>query len=85
MQAPGALAGAAGLYHPGMAYDELLAGRVRTCFRQVAGASEKKMFGGLAFMTGGHLTVGVYEEGLIARIGAQDMAVAVPSGRAPLT
>ena len=34
------------------------------------------MFGGLAFMTGGHLTVGVYGDGLIARIGAQDMDAA---------
>ena len=42
------------------------------CLQQVAGVSEKKMFGGLAFLTGGHLTVGVYGDGLIARIGAQD-------------
>lgn len=55
-----------------MAFDEMLADRVRTCLEQVAGVSEKKMFGGLAFMTGGHLTVGVYGDGLIARIGAQD-------------
>jgi TfoX N-terminal domain len=61
----------------GMAFDELLAGRVRTCLQQVAGVSEKKMFGGLAFMTGGHLTVGVYGDGLIARIGAQDMDAAI--------
>jgi len=59
-----------------MAFDELLADRVRTCLQQVAGVSEKKMFGGLAFMTGGHLTVGVYGDGLIARIGAQDMDAA---------
>jgi len=60
----------------GMAFDGLLADRVRTCLQQVAGVSEKKMFGGLAFMTGGHLTVGVYGDGLIARIGAQDMDAA---------
>ena len=59
-----------------MAFDELLADRVRTCLQRVAGVSEKKMFGGLAFMTGGHLTAGVYGDGLIARIGAQDMAAA---------
>jgi hypothetical protein len=34
------------------------------------------MFGGLAFLTGGHLTVGVYGDGLIARIGARDMDAA---------
>ena len=59
-----------------MAFDELLAARVRTCLQQVAGVSEKKMFGGLAFMTGGHLTVGVYGDGLIAGIGAPDMDAA---------
>jgi hypothetical protein len=58
-----------------MAFDELLADRVRSCLQQVAGVSEK-MFGGLAFLTGGHLTVGVYGDGLIARIGAQGMAAA---------
>jgi TfoX N-terminal domain len=59
-----------------MAFDGLLADRVRSCLQQVAGVSEKKMFGGLAFMTCGHLTVGVYGDGLIARIGAQDMDAA---------
>ena len=59
-----------------MAFDELLADRVRASLQQVAGVSEKKMFGGLAFMTGGHVTVGVYGDGLIARIGAQDMDAA---------
>jgi hypothetical protein len=66
-----------------MAYDEVLAGRVRDCLREVAGVSEKKMFGGLAFMAQGHLTVGVYGDGLIARIGAEgmDAAVAEPGVR----
>jgi TfoX/Sxy family transcriptional regulator of competence genes len=59
-----------------MVFDELLADRVRACLRHVAGVSERKMFGGLAFMIGGHLTAGVYNEGLIARIGAQDMDAA---------
>ena len=59
-----------------MAFDELLADRVRACLRHVAGVSERKMVGGLAFMIGGHLTVGVYNDGLIARIGAQDMDAA---------
>jgi hypothetical protein len=67
-----ALAGFAGLYDHGMAFDELLADRVRTCLQQVAGVSEKKRFGSLAFLTGGHLTVGVYGDG----IGARDMAAA---------
>ncbi|MGE5293101.1 MAG: TfoX/Sxy family protein [Micromonosporaceae bacterium] len=60
-----------------MAYDEVLAGRIRDHLRDVAGVTEQKMFGGLAFMTHGHLTVGVYGEGLIARIGADGMYAAV--------
>ncbi len=60
-----------------MAYNELLAERVRDCLQQTAGVSERKMFGGVAFMTHGHLTVGVYGDGLIARIGAENMGAAV--------
>jgi hypothetical protein len=60
-----------------MAYDEVLAGRVRDGLRDVAGVTEKKMFGGLVFMADGHLTVGVYGDGLIARIGAAGMNEAV--------
>jgi TfoX/Sxy family transcriptional regulator of competence genes len=59
-----------------MAFDELLADRVRACLQQATEVSERKMFGGLAFMTAGHLTVGVYGDGLIARIGAPDMDAA---------
>ncbi len=69
-----------------MAFDELLADRVRASLQRVAGVSEKKMFGGLAFMIGGHLTVGVFGDGLIARIGAQDMdAAAAEPGVRPST
>ena len=59
-----------------MAFDERLADRVRACLQHVAGVSERKMSGGLAVMIGGHLTVGVYGDGLIARIGTQDMGAA---------
>ena len=52
-------------------------------FSTSLGVSEQNMFGGLAFMTGGHLTVGVYGDGLIARIGARgmDAATAEPGVR----
>jgi hypothetical protein len=36
------------------------------------------MSGGLTFVTHGRLTVGVYGEGLIMRIGAAGMALLVP-------
>ena len=59
-----------------MAFDELLADRVRTCLQQAAAVRQKKMSGGLAFLTGGHLTAGVYRDELIARISAPDTGAA---------
>jgi TfoX/Sxy family transcriptional regulator of competence genes len=56
-----------------MAYDAALAERVRDRLAAVAGASEKKMFGGIAFLTYGNMTVGVYRDGLIARIDPSTM------------
>ena len=66
-----------------MAYDPELAQRVRDRMIAVAGVSEKKMFGGLAFLTSGTMTVGCYGDGLIARIDpeAMDEAVAEPGVR----
>src|SRR5258708_9630835 len=66
---PGRVGYTAGVYHPGMAYNELLAGRGRNCLRPAAGGSEKKMVGGLALMTRGHPTVGGSWDRLIAPVG----------------
>lgn len=66
-----------------MAYDDGLAGRVRERMRDAAGVSEKKMFGGLAFLTHGNMTVGVHGDDLIARIdpAGMDAALAEPGVR----
>jgi TfoX/Sxy family transcriptional regulator of competence genes len=66
-----------------MAYDAELAQRVRDRMIAVAGVSEKKMFGGLAFLTSGTMTIGVYGDGLIVRIDpeAMDAAVVEPGVR----
>jgi TfoX/Sxy family transcriptional regulator of competence genes len=40
-----------------MAYDEDLADRVREAMQIVDGVNEKRMFGGLAFLVGGHMAV----------------------------
>jgi TfoX/Sxy family transcriptional regulator of competence genes len=66
-----------------VAYDDELAQRIRDRMTAVAGVSEKKMFGGLAFLTSGNLTVGVYGDGLIARIDPEtmDAALAEPGVR----
>lgn len=46
-----------------MAYDEELAARIRDVVLGEPGLSEKKMFGGLAFLVGGHLAVAASNEG----------------------
>ena len=40
-----------------MAYDEKLAARIRELVSGERGVTEKKMFGGLAFLVGGHMAV----------------------------
>jgi len=51
-----------------MPYDPALAQRVRDRLLDAAGVSEKKMFGGLAFLTSGNMTVGMHGDDLIVRI-----------------
>src|ERR1700678_686460 len=46
-----------------MAYDEELAGRVRDLLGDEPGLSEKKMFGGLAFLIGGNMAVAASGQG----------------------
>ena len=55
-----------------MAYDQALAERVRTLMHGVDGVTEKSMFGGIAFMTRGNMTVGVHGEDLIVRLNPDD-------------
>lgn len=54
-----------------MAYDERLAERVRSELVDEPGLSERKMFGGLAFMLDGHMTCGIVGEELMLRLGAE--------------
>jgi hypothetical protein len=60
-----------------MAYDEGTAERVREIVQGRSGISERKMFGGLAFMADGHLFVGVLAGTLMARVGAEGYAAAL--------
>ena len=66
-----------------MAYDEALAERIRDRLRDSAGVTEKKMFGGLAFLSHGNMTVGVHGDDLIARIdpGTTETALGEPGVR----
>ena len=46
-----------------MAYDEHLAARIRTAIEGEADLTEKKMFGGLAFLIGGNMAVAASGQG----------------------
>lgn len=52
-----------------MAYNENLAEKVRELLQENDGLSEKKMFGGLAFMLNGNMACGVVGEELMVRVG----------------
>ena len=52
-----------------MAYDELLAARMRGVLSAQAGLEEKKMFGGVGFLIHGNLACGVNKNNLIVRVG----------------
>ena len=58
-----------------MAYDLELANRIRELLAQQRGVDEKSMFGGLAFLIGGHLAVAASGKGgLMVRVPPQDTA-----------
>ena len=52
-----------------MAYDEGLANRIRDVLSRTAGVSERKMFGGLAFMIAGNMACGIVGQDLMLRLG----------------
>jgi hypothetical protein len=54
-----------------MAYDEDLADRVRAAIPYGADMTERKMFGGLAFLLGGHMFAGVVGNELMVQLGYQ--------------
>jgi len=73
-----------------VAYDQDLADRVRELIAGGAGLSEKKMFGGLAFLVGGNMAIAASGQGgLLVRVdpaasdelAAQGAEVAVMRGR----
>jgi len=55
-----------------MAYDEALADRVRDVLAPRADVTERKMFGGIAFMVGGNMAVGVLGDDLMVRVEPTD-------------
>jgi len=71
-----------------MAYDNGLAERIRDYFsyEDIPNITERKMFGGLAFMFNGHMSVGVGDEWLMVRTGPDNhqKALDMPHAR-PMT
>ena len=66
-----------------MAYDEELADRVRDVLPVDTEVTERKMFGGLAMMLGGHMFCGVVKDTLMLKLGpeAADRALDQPHVR----
>src|SRR4051794_31648608 len=67
-----------------MAYDEDLANRIRELLADEAGVTEKRMFGGLAFLLGGHMAVAASSKGgLMVRVDpeATDALIGEPHAR----
>ncbi len=63
-----------------MAYDEVLAGRVRSALSECRDVREQRMFGGLCFLVSEHMTVGIVGDRLMLRLGEEgaDAALAEP-------
>jgi len=60
-----------------MAYDEAVVERLRRLFAGRTDVTEKKMFGGIAFMVSGHMCCGVLDQMLVARVGPAQHAAAL--------
>jgi hypothetical protein len=56
-----------------VAYDEDLANRIREALADEAGVTEQRMFGGLAFLIGGHMAVAASGQGgLMLRVDPEE-------------
>jgi|SRR5690606_54226 len=60
-----------------MAYNESLADRVREVLTSQFDITEKKMFGGLAFMLNGNMVCGVTRDDIMLRVGSENYAEAL--------
>lgn len=60
-----------------MAFSESIARRVRQALQGLEGLSERRMFGGVAFMLNGHMCCGVNKEDVVLRLGEEGAAQAL--------
>ena len=66
-----------------MAYDEDLANRIRELIADRSDITEKKMFGGLAFLIGGNMSVSASGQGgLLLRVDPADTEKLIAGGKA---
>src|SRR2546430_17440712 len=65
-----------------MVYSTAQAGRIRAMLAGRPGLTEKEMFGGIAFLLGGNMAVGVHGEDLIVRGDPAQTAALLREGRA---
>jgi len=65
-----------------MPYDEALAVRMRKALARRRGVTEKKMFGGLAFLLHGNMCVGIVKSDLMVRVGPERFAEALEDPQA---
>lgn len=52
-----------------MSYDRQVVERVRAALAEVPNVGEKRMFGGITFLVGGHMCCGVVGDELVVRVG----------------
>ncbi len=60
-----------------MAYDQALADRIRAVLAMRDGLTERKMFGGIAWMVSGNMACGVLGDELIVRLDGDESARAL--------
>jgi TfoX/Sxy family transcriptional regulator of competence genes len=66
------------LYDLGMAYDEAFAQRIRDLAGGTPNVTEKKMFGGLAFLVGGNMAIAASGQGgILVRVDPEESSALV--------
>ena len=66
-----------------MAYNDVLAARIRTSLEGFPAVTERKMFGGIGFMVHGNMCCGVVNDDLMVRVGpdSHEASLALPHAR----
>ena len=65
------------IYRRAMAYDEGLAERIRGALEDARDVTEKRMFGGVAFLLRGKMFVGIVKDDLMVRVGPEGYEAAL--------